>query len=296
MVNYKDDVRLGDEVLARVTESYRKIRNTWRFMLGVLSDYSPDKFPLKDETLREVDIYILNKLQQVKRKILKTYQDFDYHIISHTIFNFFTVELSAFYLHFIKDNLYCNAPDSLERKTSQAVIFKLLKETVLLIAPVLSFTAEEVWEYIPAFKGKEASVHLQLFPEVEEKYLERLDTQKWETMMSLRERVLKKIEEARDQKVIGDSLEAEIHLELPGKLSDLLNHNRALFKEILVVSDIGVRQSQNDEERIEVIKSGGNKCPRCWNWFSEDTSGNQFPELCPRCGVVVKEMNIDPAE
>ncbi|UCH96578.1 MAG: isoleucine--tRNA ligase [Candidatus Aminicenantes bacterium] len=293
MVNYREDMRLGHEILARVTESYRKIRNTWRFMLGVLDDYHPEKHPLQDENLREVDLYILNKLQQIKKKVLKSYQDYDYHIIFHTIFNFFTVELSAFYLNFIKDNLYCNAPGSTERRTSQAVIYKLLIETVLLMAPILSFTTEEVWEYIPGFNGKEASVHLHLFPGVEEKYLEQLDTQKWETIINLRDRILKEIEEARDEKRIGDSLEAEIHLEFPGKLYELVNSNLDLFKEILVVSGIHVKLAPGDEEGITVEKSSGNKCPRCWNWFTEDTSKNKFPELCPRCAEVVKEMNID---
>ena len=295
-MNYREDMRLGDEILDRVTESYRKIRNTWRFMLGVLADYSPQENPLKDENLREVDLYILNKLQQIKKKVLKSYQEYDYHIIFHTIFNFFTVELSAFYLNFIKDNLYCNASNSTARKTSQAVIFKLLTETVLLMAPILSFTTEEVWEYLPTFNGKEASVHLHLFPEVEEKYLEQLDTQKWEAIIGLRDRILKEIEAARDQKKIGDSLEANIHLEFPGKLYDLINSNQDLFKEILVVSGIDVKLAQGGDEDITVEKSNGNKCPRCWNWFTEDTSNNKYPELCPRCAEVVKEMTIDSGE
>jgi isoleucyl-tRNA synthetase len=296
MVNYREDMRLGDEILARVTESYRKIRNTWRFMLGVLADYSPEENPLKDENLREVDLYILNKLQQIKKKVLKSYQEYDYHIIFHTIFNFFTVDLSAFYLNFIKDNLYCNASDSAVRKSSQAVIFKLLTETVLLMAPILSFTSEEVWEYIPDFNGKEASVHLHRFPEVEEKYLEQLDTPKWEKIISLRDKVFKEIEVAREQKKFGDPLELEVHLELTGESYDLVSNNLDLFKEILVVSGIVVKLGQGDEEGITVEKSSGNKCPRCWNWFTEDTSKNKYPELCPRCAEVVKEMTIDAAE
>jgi isoleucyl-tRNA synthetase len=164
------------------------------------------------------------------------------------------------------------------------------------MAPILSFTTEEVWEYMPDFDGKERSVHLELFPEVEEKYLEKLDTRKWEEIISLRDKILKKIEEARDKKKIGDSLETEIHLKLPEKQYDLVNNNLELFKEILVVSEIYRERSQGDEEIISVEKSKGNKCPRCWNWFTEDTSGNKFPELCSRCASVIKEMNIDAAE
>jgi len=296
MVNYREDIRLGDEILARVTESYRKIRNTWRFMLGVLADYQPQNDPLDDNSLREVDLYILSKLQELKKKVLNSYRQYDYHIIYHSVSNFFTVELSAFYLHFIKDNLYCNAVDSKARKTSQAVIFKLLKETVLLLAPILSFTAEEVWEHIAEFEGKEVSVHLHLFPQIEEKYSERLDSQKWEDILSLRDKILKEIEEARDKKLIGDSLEADILMQMPEKDYQLVEQNLELFKEILVVSSLIVKKSTEKEEKVTVQKSTGSKCPRCWNWYNEDTSANKFPELCPRCGEVIKELNIDDTE
>jgi isoleucyl-tRNA synthetase len=291
MVNYREDIKLGNEILARVTESYRKIRNTWKFMLGVLADFDPKTGGLDDQNPREVDQYILNRLQQVKKKIYQSYRDFEYHIIFHTISNFFTVDLSAFYLNVMKDNLYCGAPGSVSRKTAQAVIFTLLKETVLLMTPVLAFTAEEVWEHIADFDGKEESVHLHRFPEVQEKYLQTPDTQKWDNIMALRDRVLKEIEEARGQKVIGDSLEAVIHLELPAGSYELVNSETELFKEILVVSGINV--SQAEQERILVSKSEGAKCPRCWNRFSEDAAAGKYPELCPRCNDVVKEMTID---
>ncbi|HLP62387.1 MAG TPA: isoleucine--tRNA ligase [Candidatus Deferrimicrobium sp.] len=305
MVNYKEDTRLGDEILSRVTESYRKIRNTWKFMLGVLSDFDPQKdlAILTEENLREVDIYILNRLQQVKQKAYQSYEDFEYHIIYHTISNFFTVDLSAFYLNFIKDNLYCNTTSATIRKTAQAVVFKLLTETLLLMAPILSFTAEEAWEHVPSFDGKEDSIHLQLFPKIEENYLQALDESKWQVIMLLRDRCLKEIEEARNQKIIGDSLEAELLLEFPdkktadkaGNLYALIADHLDLFKEILVVSGIQLKKSTSDTDSIKVIKSGGSKCPRCWNRFKEDTTGNRYPELCPRCTEVVKELNIDNA-
>jgi isoleucyl-tRNA synthetase len=294
MVNYREDTKLGDEIISRVTESYRKIRNTWKFMLGVLDEFDPESSPLMDENLREVDRYILHRLQQLKQKILQSYKDYEYHIIFHTISNFFSLELSAFYLNFTKDNLYCNPTGSVQRKTTRAVIFKLLQETVLMLAPVLSFTTEEVWEHIPDFKGKKESVHIHRFPQVEENYLDTIDSKKWQDIMYLRDRILKEIEEARNAKVIGDSLEAQIQLRFPGALFQLVRDNRDLFKEILVVADIKLAES--DDEGIEVEKSGGNKCPRCWNWFDEDTSQNPYPELCPRCNEVVKEISIDSGE
>ncbi|MCP4153780.1 MAG: isoleucine--tRNA ligase [bacterium] len=298
MVNYREDIKLGDEILSRVTESYRKLRNTWKFMLGVLSDFDPKKDLLKKEDLREVDLFILNKLQSVKKKIYQSYKGYEYHIIYHTISNFFTVDLSAFYLNFIKDNLYCNGTGSTIRKTSQAVIYKLLKETVMMLAPILSFTTEEVWEYLPEFDGKEESVHLHVFPEIEEQFTGVVDEEKWQKITVLRDRILKKIEEARNEKLIGDSLEAGIMLKLSEKDDnnyELMTSNLDMFKEILVVAGIDVEKA-SDEESIEVIKFEGNKCPRCWNRFKEETTSNEFPELCPRCAGVVKELNFDTGE
>lgn len=296
MVNYREDIKLGDEIISRVTESYRKIRNTWKFMLGVLSDFDPKTTPLKDENLREVDAYILSELQEVKQKLLQSYRDYEYHIIFHTISNFFTVELSAFYLHFIKDNIYCNAAGSTERETARTVIFKILQETVLLLAPILVFTTEEVWEHLPEFTGKEESVHLHLFPEVENKYLDMPDKEKWASVNTIRDRINKEMEEARNQKKIGDSLEADVHLEFNETNAKLVTENIELFKEILVVSQLTVTPAGAGDEKISIKKSEGNKCPRCWNRFEADTSANNYPELCPRCDDVVKEMNIDTGE
>lgn len=296
MVNYREDIRISDEVLARASESYRKIRNTWRFMFGVLADFDPVKDSVAEKNLREVDLFILYKLQEVKKKVQQSYKDFEYHIIYHTISNFFTIELSSFYLNFMKDNLYCNSTDSRTRKAAQTVIFKLLKDTLLIMAPILTFTTEEAWEHLPAFPGKEDSVHLHLFPEVEEKFLQPgfIDIEKWDKMLALRDRILKEIEEARNQKIIGDSLEAEINLQLDNHFYDLVSTNPDLFKEICVVSTINTEKST--EEKITVKKSKGSKCPRCWNWFEEDTSANKFPEICPRCSQVTEEMNRDPAK
>ena len=195
-----------------------------------------------------MDLFILYKLQQVKKKILHAYKEFEYHIIYHAISNFFTNDLSS----------------------------------LLLTAPILSFTTEEAWAHIPPFKGKEDSIHLHLLPKIEEKYFEKIDENKWEKILNLRDNILKEIEDARgNQKTIGDSLEAEINLDLPANLYDLVSEKCDLFQEILVVSKIHIKKSK--EEKISVNKSKGNKCPRCWNWFTEGTSS----ELCSRCADVI---------
>ncbi len=291
MVNYREDIRLGDELLVKITESYRNIRNRWRFMLGVLSDFDPEIHQVADEQLREIDRFILAKFQEIKKKIIQAYQDYEYHVIYHTISNFFTIDLSSFYLNIQKDNLYCNPTGSVERRAAQTTIFRMLKESLTLMAPILSFTTEEAWEFMPAFRDKEASIHLHRFPEVEEKYLFAIDRKKWDAISTVREQVLKEIEEARNQKLIGDSLEAEIELELPDDLYVPVSEDPDLFKEILVVSKVDI--SRAESIKISIRKSQGQKCPRCWNWIHEDPAHKIQPELCSRCDRTVKERKIE---
>lgn len=292
MVNYREDIKLGNDLLIKITESYRNIRNRWRFMLGVLSDFKPGEHSAEDDKLGQLDRFILHKWQQVKEKILKAYQNYEYHVIYHNISNFFTIELSSFYLNLMKDNLYCNLRNSVQRRATQTTIFKLLKESLLLMAPIMSFTSEEAWECLPEFSGQEASIHLHLFPETEEKYLQGIDDNKWEQITSLRNKIYKEIEASRNQKTIGESLEAEVTLDLDPEPYGLVADNLELFKEILGVAAVHITKS--DKQKISIRKSKGSKCPRCWNWYDNVNTASQESQLCKRCERVVKEMNIEP--
>ncbi len=287
MVDYREDMRLGGEMLQRLGESYRKIRNTWRFMLGVLSDFDPQRDAVPVAAYAETDRYILARLQEVKARALQAYQDFEYHALFHALFNFFINDLSAFYLNFQKDNLYCNRPHDPRRRASQQAVFILLRETLLLLAPVLSFTAEEAWGFLPAWPGKARFIHLERFPEIDEELRGGVDKGRWERIMSLRDRLLKEIEAARAAKLIGDSLEADIEAVLPaGAELELLAAERGLLQTVLVVSNLSVRQG--GEQKIIVRKAQGRKCPRCWNWVREPGAA-PHPELCPRCAAAVRE-------
>lgn len=281
MVNYQEDVRLGAEMLQRLSESYRKIRNTWRFMLGVLADFDPRRDTVPAAAMDESDRYTLQRLQEVKARVLQAYRDFEYHAIFHSMFNFFTNDLSAFYLNFQKDNLYCNRTAAPQRRASQQVVFTLLRETLLLMAPILSFTCEEAWAFLPDHAGKAASIHLERFPEVDEELRHGVDSGRWERIMTLRDRLLKEIEAARAQKRIGDSLEAAVEVVASGDDEKFLRENSELFRTILVIAGLDVRGGE--EETITVRKAGGRKCPRCWNWVTPDPV---HPELCPRCAAV----------
>lgn len=291
MVNYQEDVRLGNEILLRLSESYRKIRNTWRFMLGVLSDFNPERDKVSTEALGETDRYILQKLRETKARVLQAYRDFEFHAIFHAMFNFFTVDLSAFYLNIQKDNLYCNRTDAPERRAVQQTIFTLLKETLLLMAPILSFTCEEAWAFVPDYSGKEPLIHLARFPEISGNFHKPVDETKWQKIMAVRDRILKEIETARAGKRIGDSLEADIVIETSGADEELLRSHNDLFKTILVIAALTVQTGK--EEKITVRKAQGRKCPRCWNWVAAAPATGHYAELCPRCAETIKESTID---
>ncbi len=288
MVNYQEDVRLSEEMLLRLSENYRKIRNTWRFMLGVLSDFNPERDGVPPQALGETDRYILHKLQELKSRVLQAYRDFEFHAIFHAMFNFFTVDLSAFYLNIQKDNLYCNRADSPERRAAQQTIFTLLRETLLLMAPILSFTCEEAWAFVPAYPGKEPFIHMARFPEAGDDFSETVDREKWQRIMALRDRILKEIESARAGKLVGDSLEADIVIEADGSDEELLRSHNDLFKTILVIAALTVKKGKKG--KITVRKAQGRKCPRCWNWIAAaSASTGSNAELCPRCAETTKE-------
>jgi isoleucyl-tRNA synthetase len=285
MVNYQEDVRFSDEILLRLGESYRKIRNTWRFMLGVLADFSPERDAPPASACGETDRYILRRLQETKARVLQAYRDFEYHAIFHALFNFFTVDLSAFYLNIQKDNLYCNRLDAPERRAAQQTVFTLLRETLLLMAPILSFTCEEAWGYLPDHAGKKPFIHLERFPRADGTPVPALDAARWERIMAIRDRILKEIESARAARLIGDSLEAEIEITAAGDDEALLRADSELFKTILVVAGLTVRKGK--VEKITVAKATGRKCPRCWNRVTDASTDPLNPELCPRCAAAV---------
>jgi len=289
MANYREDIRLGDEIISRVTESYRKIRNTWRFMLGVLKDFDPRKHSLDKSNLRETDLFILARFEEVKEHILSAYDQYDTHVVFHSLANFFSIDLSSFYLNFSKDNLYCNPENAPERRATQAAIYHILRDSLLLMAPILVFTSEEAWQHLPGQENTEDSIHLHIFPNLRKDLRDRVDGRRWEAIMSVREIALKELEEARQRGEIGDSLEAGVTITLNSEKAPLLESMEELFSEILVVADVSF--ARGEDTGVSVIPFQGRKCPRCWKRFAESTASSTHPELCPRCGRVVEVMH-----
>jgi isoleucyl-tRNA synthetase len=291
MLNYKEDARFGNELVQRLVEAYRKIRNTWRFILGNLYDFSPDSESVPSVDMELFDLWILERCAQIGKKALKAYEDYEYHVLFHTIYNFFTVDLSSFYLDVIKDRLYCSDSGSPLRKSAQTTLFMLLKKTLALMAPVLPFTAEEAWEAMPDFDGKEESIHLELFPSFDESWLHSDVFREWEELVQVRDKVLKELELARENKLIGNSLEACIVLSVPSDQRELLSKYEKELISLFIVSDVSLQEKDVKSLEVSIQKAPWEKCQRCWNYSSYVGKSSKYPDFCSRCEEVVNKRN-----
>ncbi|SHF49888.1 isoleucine--tRNA ligase [Ornithinibacillus halophilus] len=291
-VDYQADVRISDDILKQTSESYRKIRNTFRFMLANLSDFNPETDRVAESDMQEVDRYMLHRLQALVKDVRDSYERFEFSPIFHRIHNFCADDLSSFYLDFAKDILYIEAKDNARRRSIQTGYYEILTTLVKLLTPIIPHTAEEVWEHIPGVE--EESVQLTDIPEPRVVAgFEGLE-EKWNHFMLIRDDVLKALEEARNEKVIGKSLEAKITV-VPKdeQTKEVLNEIQDVHQ-LLIVSEAVVADSseQGKEYRyvdIAVEKHTGETCDRCW--VSSDTVGNNenHPTLCTRCADVVEE-------
>jgi isoleucyl-tRNA synthetase len=290
MLNYKEDARFGGETVSRIVEAYRKMRNTWRFILGNIHDFDPDSDTVSPREMLHFDKWILEKMTRVGQRILKGYQDYEYHIVFHTIYNFFTVELSSYYLDVLKDRLYCSGKKSLIRRSAQTALFELLKTSLLWMAPILPFTTEEAWGTMPDFQDKQESVHLGDFPRLEQEWLNSELFKEWEELGTIREKVLKDLESAREDKMIGNSLEAKITLRFPKDKESLLHKYEKELPNLFIVSEVQLDPNPSDELMVEVSDAPGDKCTRCWNFSSYVGQSPDYPSFCRRCEEVVGQI------
>ncbi len=290
MLNYKEDARFGQEILARIVEAYRKIRNTWRFMMGNLYDFSPDTDTVADKDLLWLDRWILEKMAEVRVRALKAYEEFEYHTVFHSIYDFFSVGLSAFYLDVLKDRAYCSGKGSVLRRSAQTALFTVLRDTLTLMAPILPFTAEEAWEAMPAFNGKESSIHLELFPAAGGRWLEPGRLAEMDALIAIREKVLKELEKAREDKLIGNSLEALVTLKAPSSQAEILEKYQADLPALFIVSAVTLERGANTALEVTVGRAPGEKCERCWNYSTDVGRSREFPTFCARCDDVMKTV------
>ncbi len=296
--DYRDDIRISSEILDRLSEAYRRIRNTCRFLLGNLADFDLSEKALPQDMMA-LDRFALNRLNGVILKVTKAYEDFDFHVVFHTLYNYCTVDLSSLYLDILKDRLYVEKSNGRQRRSAQTALHHIVSSLIRLMAPVLAFTAEEVWREFNRGEDNESSVHLASFPEtVPGVELTNEEKLVWSNMLALRQEASKVLEEARGSKLIGSSLEARLMISGPTEfiqnIREMEDPEGFFIVSQLDLTDIELECEPNAEVnplsgvKIEVERAQGQKCPRCWIWSSAIGSDLEFPEVCPRCAGVLK--------
>ncbi|WP_424244048.1 isoleucyl-tRNA synthetase [Elusimicrobium posterum] len=296
LADYQDDVRISDEILQGPVDSYRKLRNTLRYAMGSLFDFDPKKHNMPVEELSEMDRYMLSKLAGLIKEVTHYYNIYEFRKVVRLLLDFCILDLSSFMLDASKDRLYTLGTNSKSRRSAQIVLNEIMMVLIKLLAPVLSFTMEEAWQELkttPAGAELEESVFLSSFPKQtlmeENKELEN----KWDRIRSVRDLILKKLEEARAAGLIGSSLEAKITFKTTNEDTlKFIEDNQALWTEIAIVSSAKIENGGGDELEVVVEHADGAKCPRCWQWKTDIGVDKNYPEICGRCAGVLEEEGI----
>ncbi|MEW6188867.1 MAG: class I tRNA ligase family protein, partial [Actinomycetota bacterium] len=299
--DYTTDIAVSQEILERISETYRRLRNTARYLLGNLHDFDPRKDALRYEDLEEIDKWALLKLHKLLLKVTKAYEEYKFHLVYHAIYNFCVTDMSAFYLDVLKDRLYTSKADSPKRRSAQTVLFEILVNLAKILSPILAFTSEEIWQNIPEEYREEISVQLCPWPKAQKEYLDRDIEEKWDRLLEVRDEALKALEIARDEKLIGNSLEAMVTIYAPSDLYGFLDGYKDILPTIFIVSQVNLspsteapgkafRSERLKDVSILVLKAVGGKCERCWN-FSESVGRDaKHKKLCARCVEVVESL------
>ncbi len=300
-VDFREDVVGSEALMQRVGENYKKIRNTFRFILGNLDGFDPIKDAVAFDELQPLDRYMLRQAVEVSAEVQRSYEEFAFHKIYHRINNFCGVELSAFYFDVLKDRLYTSACKSVSRRAAQTAIWRIGEALVRLLAPILSFTCEEVWRYLPPVEGRLESVHLTTFPAAGDLLgandvavaPDPTQADDWKTVLAVRETVLKALEEARNQKLIGGNLQAEVTLTAVDPAFSVLERFKSELRYFFIVSAVEVKKGSGNGDSpvaVQVGKAPGLKCERCWNFSTRVGEDKDYPTVCERCSAVIKEI------
>jgi isoleucyl-tRNA synthetase len=299
--DYRDDIRISDKILKQLTDAYRRIRNTSRFLLGNLNDFDPQKDSVAYDRMLPIDRYALHSLQGLIGRARNAYETFEFHVIYHALFNYCTLDLSAFYLDILKDRLYTCPPASLERRSAQTALYRIADNLARLMAPIMAFTAEEIWRYLPDGSGTRESIHLALLPETDASLIDEALAEQWRVIKSVRAEVTKALEEARARKIIGHSLDAAVTVGLSEALYNQVAPYREDLRSILIVSSADMLQGDiegafhsEDVEGIavRVETAQGEKCSRCWVHEPSVGQNADHPEICSRCHGHIKAIGL----
>ncbi|HYE64606.1 MAG TPA: class I tRNA ligase family protein, partial [Pyrinomonadaceae bacterium] len=296
--DYHEDMRCSPEILQRIADAYRKIRNTARFALGNLHGFDPARDPVDEGLMLEIDRWALAELYLVLDRARAAYEAYEFHTVYHALYNFCTVTLSARYFDIIKDRLYTAAPKSHARRSAQTALYRIADALARLLAPILVFTADEIWENLPAAKGNgdeasAASVHLAEFPPVRGEHDSKL-LARWASLFEVRDLVLRALEEARAAKIIGGSLEARVDISAGPGVYRLLEDYLEDLRYIFIVSQVQIVRAAEtaapDFASVNVDRAAGEKCERCWNYSVHVGESARYPTACERCVAVLAEI------
>ncbi len=300
--DYHEDMRCSPEILQRAQDAYRKMRNTARFALGNLDGFDPARDSVGEQEMLEIDRWALAELDAVTTRVVEGYRAFEYHTVYHALYNFCTVTLSARYFDIIKDRLYTSAPKSRARRSAQTALHRIADALARLLAPVLVFTADEIWENLPR-TGADAelqSVHLALFPVAAGAERDAGLRNQWSQLFEVRDVVLRSLEEARVSKLIGSSLEAHVRLRAKTRRDyDLLESRREQLRYLFIVSEVSLTIADEgaavdgDAVEVEVVRADGQKCERCWNYSKRVGEFARYPNVCERCIEALAEIEIE---
>src|SRR5882762_5694301 len=303
-VEYQADVKMSERVMTQLSEAYRKIRNTFRFALGNLTDFDPSRDALSNDQLEEFDRWMLDRTTGLVAKCREWFAVYEFHRVYHAIHDYCVVDLSAFYFDVLKDRLYTKAPKSKSRRSAQTAVWKIASALVRLIAPILVFTSEEIWKYLPKSAGEPDSVHLSLFPESQAlaSGLDKDASEKWAQLAQVRSAVLVALEQARAAKTIGGGLEAKVYLHAGPKaagLQKLLEEKKSMLPALFIVSQVEVAPSaihvsipaeSLPELSLKIERAEGAKCVRCWNYSKHVGENLRYPTVCERCTDALAEI------
>jgi isoleucyl-tRNA synthetase len=295
---FTEDVRCSPEILQRVSDGYRKLRNTARFALGNLHGFDPKRDSVSEDEMLEIDHWALTELDAVIERVRAAYEAYEFHTVYHTLYHFSTVTLSARYLDIIKDRLYTAAPRSLPRRSAQTALYHIADALARLLAPILVFTADEIWENLPRASGENVpgSVHAALFPSSSGTRDADLAA-RWAKLFSFRDDVLGVLEHERTAKVIGSSLEARVKISASGELFELLQRYRGDLRYVFIVSEVELAEATSGSEPVvSVERAAGQKCERCWNYSTHVGESSRYPTLCERCVEALTEIEEGAAK
>jgi len=317
-IDFREDMAASENLMQRCADIYRKLRNTFRILLGNLHGFDPARDEVKEAELLPLDRYMLARTRELTEKIRGWYAAFEFHRVYHAVNEFCIVDLSSFYIDVLKDRMYTFAPTSHARRSAQTALWKITEALVRLVAPILTFTADEVWEYLPVVEGRERSVHLAAFPREEAVFSEDMGAllEEWKDLFTLRDAVLRLLESARQDKMIGKSLEADIHFHVKEEVFELLKRYEGGLKELFNVSTVVVIEAllepgyrgpaavgqhfktttMSDALSFAVYPATGHKCARCWNFMPEVSAYGIWENVCTRCQGALKEMGIEPPQ